>query len=86
MACGLPVLSFDTGALKELVQDQAGLVVPYGADYWKLERPLLGPLVDGAAGIFENQLSYRSSARARAESTFGLDGMVSAYINSLCGD
>jgi glycosyltransferase involved in cell wall biosynthesis len=85
MACGLPVLSFDTGALKELVQEKAGTVVPYGADYWKLEPPQIAPLVNGAINIIEEQSTYRSAARARAVSAFGLDGMVSAYKKSLCG-
>jgi glycosyltransferase involved in cell wall biosynthesis len=30
LACGLPVLAFDTGALQELVVGDAGRVVPYG--------------------------------------------------------
>ncbi|MGE5223351.1 MAG: glycosyltransferase family 4 protein, partial [Omnitrophica WOR_2 bacterium] len=32
LACGLPVVAFDTGALPELVRDRAGMVVPYGGD------------------------------------------------------
>jgi len=85
MACGLPVLSYDTGAIKELVQQQAGAVVPYGSNPWKLEPPLIAPLVDGAIKILNQQPSYRSFARERAVSTFGLDGMVTAYIKSLSG-
>ncbi len=30
LACGLPVVGFDTGALKEIVTDAAGVIAPYG--------------------------------------------------------
>ena len=39
LACGMPVVSFDTGALPELVTQDAGRVVAYGADAWRLEPP-----------------------------------------------
>lgn len=39
MACGAPVVGYDTGALKELVSNEAGKVVSYGSDPWKLECP-----------------------------------------------
>src|SRR6185295_2938242 len=39
LACGLPVVGFDSGSLKELVSEDAGRIVPYGADPWKLETP-----------------------------------------------
>ena len=32
LACGLPVVGFDTGSLSELVQGDAGGLVPYGAN------------------------------------------------------
>ncbi len=39
LACGLPVLAYDTGALSELVAGGAGCVVAYGGDPWRLEPP-----------------------------------------------
>ncbi len=39
MACGLPVAGFDTGALNELIVGDAGRLVPYGGDPWRLEKP-----------------------------------------------
>ncbi|MGW8250548.1 MAG: glycosyltransferase, partial [Anaerolineales bacterium] len=36
LACGLPVVAFDTGALPEMVTAGAGQLVPYGGDPWKL--------------------------------------------------
>jgi glycosyltransferase involved in cell wall biosynthesis len=83
LACGLPVIGFDSGALKELVSDDAGCIVPYGADPWKLEMPDIESLVTGAANILEAQNQFRPAARQRAESLFGLDQMTDAYLKVL---
>ena len=83
MACGLPVLSFDTGALKELVTREAGRVVPYGGDPWKLDPPDIPALALGAIELLNNQSAFRAGARARAEEAFGLDTMVEDYIEVL---
>lgn len=83
LACGLPVLAYDTGALKELVQEGAGEVVPYGSDYWQLEEPVIAPLADACAKVLLNNRDYRESARKRAEAAFGLDKMVESYMEVL---
>ncbi len=85
LACGLPVLAYDTGALAELVRDGAGEVVPYGADHWQLEDPVIPPLVDACAKILRDNADYRQRARERAETAFGLDDMVEAYLKALVG-
>ncbi len=86
LACGLPVVSFATGALPELVPDSAGRVVPYGGDPWKLESPDLPALAEAAEAVLLGGAAYRKAARARAEAAFGLDVMVDAYIEELLGD
>jgi glycosyltransferase involved in cell wall biosynthesis len=83
LACGLPVLSYDTGALAELVDDQAGRVVPYGGDAWRLDTPDGGALAQGAVHILTNLEGFRVAARQRAETMFGLDKMVESYLNVL---
>ena len=83
LACGLPVLAFDTGSLPELVRDQAGRVVPYGGDPWKLDRPDIPALAQAAVDIFTHQEPYRAAARARAEAAFGLDRMLDSYLAAL---
>jgi glycosyltransferase involved in cell wall biosynthesis len=86
LACGLPVIAFATGSLPEMVEADAGMVVPYGSNYWKLEPPD----IRGLAGAFNQVLAggekYRRGARLCAESTFGLDRMVEQYLNVLVNE
>jgi len=83
MACGLPVLAFDTGALPEMIHGDAGRIVPYGGDPWRLDTPDVPALVESAEEIVINQGRFRAAARERAESVFALDTMVDGYIEAL---
>ncbi|GAB4493377.1 MAG: hypothetical protein OHK0031_16420 [Anaerolineales bacterium] len=83
LACGLPVAAYDTGSLAELVPASAGVVVPYGANPWRLESPLVGPLACGLALILQNQAQFRLGARAHAEAAFDLEAMTDAYLEHL---
>ncbi len=83
LACGLPVVGFDSGSLKELVTNDAGCVVPYGGNPWKLETPDIPALADAAEDVLKKQDQFRRAARARAESALGLDKMVDAYLKVL---
>jgi glycosyltransferase involved in cell wall biosynthesis len=85
MACGLPVLAFDTGALKELVPARAGRLVAYGGDPWKPEPPDITALSRAAEEILDDQVNLRAGARAHAVENFGLDHMVDAYLETLSG-
>jgi len=83
MACGLPVASFDTGALNELVLGDSGRLVAYGSDPWNVEQPDIPALADATAEILHNQTRFRQQARAQAEEKLGLDKMVDAYLKVL---
>ena len=85
LACGLPVSGFATGALPELVTGDAGRLVSYGGDPWKLEKPDLPALTGAAAEILQNNAHFRAAARQRAKEAFGLDAMVDRYLNVLLG-
>ena len=86
LACGLPVVGFDSGSLKELVGEDAGRVVPYGANPWKLETPHIAALADSAEEVLSKQEQFRAAARKRAESIFGLEKMVDSYLKVLLDD
>jgi len=83
LACGLPVIGFDTGSLSEIVHGEAGRLVPYGSNPWKLEKPDIPALANAAVDALEDQARFRNSARDRAETIFGLDKMVDEYLKIL---
>jgi glycosyltransferase involved in cell wall biosynthesis len=83
LACGLPVVGFDSGSLRELVSNEAGVIVPYGANPWKLETPNIPALAEAVTEVIRDQPRFRAAARARAESVLGVDAMVDAYLKVL---
>ena len=85
LACGLPVVGFDSGSLTELVQGDAGRVVPYGGNPWKLEIPDTESLAQASLPLLANPQRYRQAARALAEAQFDLEAMADAYLQALIG-
>lgn len=85
LACGLPVLGFATGALPELVQGEAGRLVPYGGNVWRLEPPDVEALIRAGLEILARQPRFRQGARARAEAAFDLNRMTERYLDVLLG-
>ena len=83
LACGLPVLAFETGALAELVDETCGRVVPYGGDAWRLQPPDIPALARAGVEIALQQEQMRPAARARAEACFDVHEMVRAYAEVL---
>ncbi len=83
LACGLPVVGFDTGSLSELVAGDAGRLVPYGGDPWKLTEPDIPALAQAAVEVLDDQARFRRAARARAEALLDVEKMVDAYIEVL---
>lgn len=89
LACGLPVLAYDTGALNELVPAAAGRLVAYGGDPWTLDAPDALALAAAAAEMLTapaaQQAAMRKAARQHAEAHLGLDQMLDAYLEALRG-
>jgi len=83
MACGTPVVGFDTGALKELVLDDAGVIVPYGSDPWKLAYPDVDSLLTAIYQVADNYELYAQNARMIAEQKFTIDLMTEQYLEVL---
>ena len=86
LACGLPVAALDTGALAEMVSGDAGRVVPYGGDPWRLDPPNIDGLVEAACEIALQQERFRAGARQRAEAAFSVDQMTAGYLRALLPD
>lgn len=80
LACGTPVLAFDTGALSELVDGTSGVLVPYGADPWQAADPDISSLVGAARQVLTDSSRLSAGARRRAEECFSQDGMVEEYL------
>jgi glycosyltransferase involved in cell wall biosynthesis len=85
LACGLPIIGFDTGSLPELVPQGAGEIIPYCGDPWKLEHPDITGLARAAQDVIGSQDKFRNAARAHAEIAFDLDKMVDGYLVALSG-
>jgi glycosyltransferase involved in cell wall biosynthesis len=83
LACGLPVVGFDTGSLRELLGEAGGKLVPYGGNPWKLEPPDVPALAAAAIEVLQEQERFRKAARARAEEVLSLDRMVDEYLKVL---
>jgi glycosyltransferase involved in cell wall biosynthesis len=83
LACGLPVVGYDTGSLPELVTGDAGRIAVYGANPWNLEPPDIPVLAQAAAEILKNQDKFRTGARRHAEQSFDLKVMVDRYLEAI---
>lgn len=83
MACGLPVIGYDTGALKELISQGAGEVAPYGSDVWQLKQPDVHALADAAQKVLQSQETYAKRARAHAQAHFDIHMIADRYLEML---
>ena len=83
LACGLPVVGFASRRAARAGGGDAGRMVPWGSNVWKLEPPDLQGLAAAALPMLDEQERFRAAARARAESAFGLDRMVEKYLEVL---
>jgi glycosyltransferase involved in cell wall biosynthesis len=79
LACGAPVVAFDTGALPELVDEFCGKVVPYGSNPWDLEYPDVHKLMQSITEVFEKYDTYTKAASKKAIENYTLDIMFKKY-------
>ena len=86
LACGLPVIGYNTGALSELIGSEAGAVAAYGGDPWKLQKPDVHSLADAAQQVYLNLGRYKKAARLRAEEMFDIQYITNLYLDVLFGD
>jgi glycosyltransferase involved in cell wall biosynthesis len=84
LACGVPVIGYDTSVLPEMLTSQAGRCVPATGDPWRGEPPgNIDGLVHSALEIYAHNDDFRMGARNLAEERYGLERMVDQYISVL---
>ncbi len=83
LASGAPVVAFDTGSLKELVTEEAGEIVNYGSDPWKIGYPDVRALSDSILKVAAEYESYSTAARKLAEERYSLEDMTEAYLRAM---
>ncbi len=83
LACGLPVVGYDTGSLLELVGSEAGGIRSYGSDPDMLQPAIPDPLTESALRLLAARDQYSQSACRRAKNLFDLDTMVRKYLEVL---
>lgn len=79
LACGAPVVAFNTGALPELVDNSCGRIVDYGSDPWELGYPDVNGLHKAIEAIFENYKEYANNAYQKANIEYCLEDMFHKY-------
>jgi glycosyltransferase involved in cell wall biosynthesis len=83
MACGTPVVGYDTGAIRELIAPAGGCVASYGAADDRLQPAVPGPLVQASLPVLSRLPEFRRSARQRAVEKFDVQEMVARYLELL---
>jgi hypothetical protein len=68
------------------VPPEGGILVPYGADVWKLETPDYRALVVAVRQAFLNRREFSVAARRVAETRFDFALVLKAYLRLLQGD
>ena len=81
LACGAPVVAFDTGSLKELVPPDSGIIVPYGSDPWQLAYPDDKALGNAILKIYSNWSKFSRAARMTAERNYDINNIFNSYLN-----
>lgn len=80
LACGLPVLGWENGAIRELVDEKSGALIPYGGNVWKGEPASTEGFLEKANSLVDHLAEFRQGARRRAEECFSLDDMLAKYL------
>ena len=86
LACGLPVVAYDTGAMPELITAQVGRLAPYGGDVWKLDPPNADGLARTAREILTAREEMSTEAREHAVAQFDIQEVAARYLEILLGN
>lgn len=86
LACGLPVVAYDTGSMSELITPEVGRLTPYGGNVWKLDPPDADGLAFAANEILTSRDDLRKAAREHAEAQFDIRDVAESYLEFLLGE
>lgn len=81
LASGKPVIGYDMGSLKDLVND-SGYIINYKGNSWKMELPDLKQLENAIDIIIKDYNNYSKKARSNAIKNFDLNIIVEKYIST----
>jgi glycosyltransferase involved in cell wall biosynthesis len=85
LASGLPVTAFESGAIRELVSDDCGIISSYGGNIWNMESANAEMMAKMLSNKLQDRAGMGKNARTRAVQMFGLDQMVDKYLVVLSG-
>ena len=78
----IPIIGLNTGSLKELVGDKAGIITPYDGDTFTLNSPINYKKISQSAKIIsKNYDTYSYNAKMRANDKFNMDDFGSKYLD-----
>jgi glycosyltransferase involved in cell wall biosynthesis len=80
LSSGIPVVGYDTGALSELVPGNAGIIVPYCGDPWKLDQPNFNGIVQAIHEIAQNYDYFSKNARRAALEKYSMEDIFEKYL------
>lgn len=80
LACGAPVVGFDTGAIKELLTKDSGICVDYGSDPWRLDYPNTQNLISAINAVSNDYLNFSKSARRNAMKNYSIEHITGQYL------
>jgi glycosyltransferase involved in cell wall biosynthesis len=83
MAAGIPVVGYDTGALKELVSKESGILKRYDGDVRSLDLPSVDVLAQSIKDIMLSYSKYSSGARKNAVDRFDISKVSNSYLDIL---
>lgn len=83
LACGLPVVAYDTGAMRELVPNSVGRLAPYGSNVWRLEKPDWSALLQAAMEVLSSKVEFNAASRQHAENYFDIRAIAQSYLKIL---
>jgi glycosyltransferase involved in cell wall biosynthesis len=80
LACGSPVVGFDTGALSELIDSSVGRTVAYGGNPWNLDKPDFKSLTEAIIEISDTYDSLSVQAREKAVKEYSISRIMNEYL------